>query len=157
MVTGAGGFIGGHLVADLLERGEEVMAVDIKPKEKWWQWHAEATNHSNLDVAVAGSDDRNYRSWFRNELDQCGDVYHLAENMGGIGFIETHRVDCLSSVVASVHLLNALRPQQHRLFFSSSACAYNTSHQDTVSAEEITPLTEHMAWPANPEESRHVP
>lgn len=152
MVTGAGGFIGGHLVADLLERGEQVIAVDVKPKSQWWQWHPDAQNHPHCNVAMADSDEPSSRMWFISLLAQCGDVYHLAENMGGIGFIETHRVDCLSSVVASVNLLNALTPGQHRLFFSSSACAYNTSHQNTVSTEEITALSEHMAWPANPEE-----
>lgn len=153
MVTGAGGFIGGHLVRDLLDRGEEVVAVDIKPEADWWQWHDDTnvTNHANLNVAIAGSDDWSYKHWFRGVLNECGDVYHLAENMGGIGFIETHRVDCLSSVVASVHLLNALIPGQHRLFFSSSACAYNTAHQDTWDTQELTPLSEHMAWPAQPE------
>jgi len=145
MVTGAGGFIGGYLVRRLLAEGEEVVAVDIKPKEDWWQWHVDAHNYECFDVG-------NMPHMLPVLLETVGDVYHLAENMGGIGFIETHRVDCLSSVTTSVALLNALQPGQHRIFFSSSACAYSQVFQSQANAALLTPLKENMAWPALPEE-----
>lgn len=143
MVTGAGGFIGGHLVRRLLDEGREVIGVDTKPVHEWWQIHSESRN-------LFGTSAGDARPMYR-QLDQCDDVYHLAEDMGGIGFIETHRVDCLNSVTTSVNLLNMLKPGQHKLFFSSSACAYNTKYQNRPGAREVTALKEFMAWPALPE------
>jgi GDP-D-mannose 3',5'-epimerase len=144
MVTGAGGFIGGHLVKQLLDEGHEVISVDTKPMWAWWQIHANARNLFGTDAGDARS--------MRHHLAECDDVYHLAEDMGGIGFIETHRVDCLSSVNTSVNLLNMLNPDQHKLFFSSSACAYNVLYQSGHNAMGgTTALREDMAWPAMPE------
>jgi GDP-D-mannose 3', 5'-epimerase len=144
LVTGAGGFIGGHLINDLLTRGHDVIGIDIKPREKWWQFHEEAENYPLISADSPRLTPK--------LLERTGDVYHLAENMGGIGFIETHRVDCLSSVSTSVSLLKMLNPGQHRLFFSSSACAYSQVHQVESNPDELVPLAEHMAWPALPEE-----
>jgi GDP-D-mannose 3',5'-epimerase len=141
MVTGAGGFIGGHLVRRLLDEGREVIGVDTKPIMEWWQWHRDADNRFGMSAG-----DREYMPRL---IRQCDDVYHLAEDMGGIGFIETHRVDCLSSVVTSVNLFNMLDPEQHKVFFSSSACAYNTTWQNHDGY--ATALGESMAWPALPE------
>lgn len=154
MVTGAGGFIGGHLVKTLLAQGEQVIGVDIKPydphdpSKRWWQEHREVQETGQYDAVYhmdAGDPD-----YMPVLLEQCDDVYHLAEDMGGIGFIESHRVDCLNSVVTSVNLLKMLDPAQHKLFFSSSACAYNTMMQNR-SANVTVALKESMAWPAMPE------
>jgi len=141
LVTGAGGFIGGHLVNRLMSDGRDVIAVDVKPRGDWWQ-----VNERAVTLAMQDCGDLFEMPSILQDVD---DVYHLAENMGGIGFIETHRVDCLSSVVASVNLLNMLTPGQHRVFFSSSACAYNVTLQHNKTS--VTSLREDMAWPAMPE------
>lgn len=139
LVTGAGGFIGGHLVKRLLNEGYTVAAVDVKPEHEWWQVHLDAHNMPLTDAGNTAS--------IRRVIDVADEVYHLAENMGGIGFIETHLVDCASSVVTSVNLLNACHPGQ-KVFFSSSACVYPQGAQmDT----EAIKLAEWMASPANPE------
>jgi GDP-D-mannose 3',5'-epimerase len=149
MVTGAGGFIGGHLVRRLLDEGRHVIGVDTKPHDEWWQTYE---NHQDQGTYHAYSQYDAGGDWMGDLLNHCDDVYHLAEDMGGIGFIETHRVDCLSSVNTSVNLLNMLNPDQHKLFFSSSACAYNTLYQLGLNAMgETTALKESMAWPAMPE------
>lgn len=156
LVTGAGGFIGGHLVKKLLEDGEHVVAVDIKPLDEWWQ----VNGHPHVKILYStdcGPDHRDADAMVMHSvMDEVDDIYHLAENMGGIGFIETHRVDCLNSVVASVNLLKMTNPKQHAVFFSSSACAYNTTYQRGEMLQgdgtPVTELCEFMAWPANPEE-----
>jgi nucleoside-diphosphate-sugar epimerase len=146
LVTGAGGFIGGHLVKKLLADGERVIAVDIKPLSEWWQVHPFKTRLEPLtdcgDIDV-----------MPEILEDVNDIYHLAENMGGIGFIETHRVACLESVVSSVNLLKMTNPKQHTVFFSSSACAYNTAYQRAIDEPHYEySLKETDAWPAEPEE-----
>jgi GDP-D-mannose 3', 5'-epimerase len=139
MVTGAGGFIGGHLVRRLLNDGYEVAAVDIKSQDDWWQWHPDAVNFPLTDAGNTAA--------IRKIIDASDEVYHLAENMGGIGFIETHLVECASSVVTSVNLLNACHRGQ-KVFFSSSACVYpKRAQMDT----EAIKLSEWMAYPADPE------
>lgn len=151
LVTGAGGFIGGHLVKQLLKDGEHVIAVDIKPLSEWWQVNPEARTVDNTDCGPDIRDGDAMR--MMRIIEEVDDIYHLAENMGGIGFIETHRVDCLNSIVASVNLLKMTNPKQHAVFFSSSACAYNTDAQQLDDVMEgYVDLSEDMAWPANPEE-----
>lgn len=141
LVTGAGGFIGGHLVARLLTENYHVIALDIKPLHEWHQVHDHAFNLARTDAGKPRS--------FIGALRTIDEVYHLAENMGGIGFIETHRVACASSVTTSVNLLNALESGQ-RVFFSSSACVYAQSTQRATGAH-TTKLAEWMAHPADPE------
>lgn len=141
LVTGAGGFIGGHLIKRLLDEGCQIVAIDIKPFREWWQIHDGVNNRERCDAGVPWA--------FRFALEEADDVYHLAENMGGIGFIETHLVECASSIVTTVNLLNACHAGQ-RVFFSSSACAYSRHHQDRPSGLP-TALVEHMAHPAAPE------
>ena len=141
LVTGGGGFIGGHLVRRLLEEGYAVASLDIKPEEEWHQVHGDAVNLPVTDAGTPAS--------YKSVLRSVDEVYHLAENMGGIGFIERNLVDCASSVVTSVNLLNALEPGQ-RVFFSSSACVYAQSDQQLTGAE-TTKLAEWTAHPADPE------
>lgn len=139
LVTGAGGFIGGYLVRRLLSEGYEVAAVDVKPQHEWWQYHQDAVNFPLTDAGNTAA--------IRKIVDASDEVYHLAENMGGIGFIETHLVDCASSVTTSVNLLNACHSGQ-KVFFSSSACVYPGRAQDQTDAMK---LAEWMAHPADPE------
>lgn len=140
-VSGAGGFIGGHLTKRLIEDGHQVRAVDLKPYAEWFQLFPDAQNRW-LDLrnpaaamsACEGSD------W----------VFDLAADMGGIGFIETHKWDCSASVILSVNMLDACHFHGvERYFFSSSACVYPRYMQG--SADGIA-LKESDAYPADCED-----
>jgi len=142
VVTGAGGFIGGHLVAELLRRGERhVRAVDRKPLDDWHQVH------DGVENLVA---DLNLRESCERACDGARDVYQLAADMGGMGFIETHKADCMLSVLINTHMLLAARDAgARRFFYASSACVYNAEKQ---SDPEVTALREEDAYPALPED-----
>jgi nucleoside-diphosphate-sugar epimerase len=142
LVCGAGGFIGGHLVADLRRRGGvRIRAVDIKPFPEWYQVFPDAENlvldlsdRVACERAVAGTDE----------------VFNLAADMGGMGFIETHKALCMLSVLINTHLLMAARNHGvQRFFFSSSACVYNADKQRSP---DVVPLKEEDAYPAEPED-----
>lgn len=114
LVAGGGGFIGGHLVADLLRQGLSVRAVDRKPLAEWYQVHADAEN---------GVADLSELPAARTASEGVGTVYNLAADMGGMGFIETNKALCMLSVLTSTHLLVAARDAGvERLFYASSAC-----------------------------------
>lgn len=140
LVAGAGGFIGGHLVASLLKKGYEVRAVDIKPLNEWYQKHNEAENISAdmrlkvpSEVAVEG----------------CDEVYNLAADMGGMGFIERHKAECMISVLINTHLLLAAKKfGVKKYFYASSACVYNGDLQKDL---EVS-LKEEDAYPAMAED-----
>lgn len=140
LVAGAGGFIGGHLVADLLRKGHRVRAVDIKPFEDWHQFHADTENvvadlsrRSAANAAVRGVDR----------------VYNLSCNMGGAGFTASHRADCSLNVLINTHLLMAAKESDvDRFFFSSTACVYNIAKQEE--AIDVK-LKESDAYPSMPE------
>lgn len=141
LVAGGGGFIGGHLVGRLLAEGRSVRAVDVKPYAEWHQVHPEADNRiadlSLLDAAQAMTSG-------------CAEVYMLAADMGGMGFIENNKAACMLSVLTSTHMLQAARDQAvERYFYSSSACVYPAGLQDTT---EVTALKEDDAYPAMPED-----
>ncbi|HVX09714.1 MAG TPA: NAD-dependent epimerase/dehydratase family protein [Pirellulales bacterium] len=138
LVAGAGGFIGGHLVADLLRQGyTRVRAVDIKPLDEWYQIFSQAENIS-ADLKDA---------WVCN--DACEDVdvvYNLAADMGGMGFIENNKALCMLSVLINTHLLMAAKNARvQRYFYASSACVYNAEKQRSV---DVTALKEEDAYPA---------
>jgi len=141
LVTGAGGFIGGHLVAALRKRGEEVRAVDIKPFREWHQVHGGVENVV-ADLSLRASCER-----------VCRDarmVYQLAADMGGMGFIENNKALCMLSVLINTHMLQAARAcRVERFFYSSSACVYNADKQRSP---EVMPLREEDAYPAMPED-----
>jgi len=140
VVTGAGGFIGGHLVGELRRLGQNVRAVDIKPVREWYQTFVDVDNRqldlrdrAACDHAVAGS----------------REVYNLAADMGGMGFIETHKAECMISVLINTHMLMAARANNvERFFFSSSACVYAADKQ---LRPDNPPLKETDAYPATPE------
>lgn len=141
VVTGAGGFIGGHLVADLLRSGRSVRAVDVKPQQEWYQVHDAADN------MVA---DLQYLDNARRAVDGVSEVYNLAADMGGMGFIENNKAACMLSVLTSTHVLVAARDAGvDRFFYSSSACVYAAGHQTDPN---VTALKESDAYPAMPED-----
>lgn len=145
MVTGAGGFIGGHLVAALLKEGHDVFAVDIKDSDRWERRDPRAQNFPRVDLR----DMTEARHLFTH-LPRLHHVYNLAADMGGMGFIETHKIDCMRSVLINTNMLElASTFGVDRFFFSSSACVYAAQHQETP---DVTPLAEWMAYPAQPED-----
>jgi GDP-D-mannose 3', 5'-epimerase len=141
LVAGGGGFIGGHLATTLCEQGFRVRSVDIKPLEEWYQIppgvearRLDLSGLANCREAVRGIDT----------------VYNLAADMGGMGFIETHKAECMLSVLINTHMLVAARDADvDRYFFSSSACVYAADKQ--VDAD-VTALKESDAYPAMPED-----
>jgi nucleoside-diphosphate-sugar epimerase len=143
VVCGGGGFIGGHLVGELLDRGfTHVRCVDIKPVEQWYQVHPEAENIvADLNLKEAA-------------FDACRGmetVYNLACNMGGMGFIEKNKGLCMISVLINTHLLMAAKEfAAKRFFYASSACVYNGDKQTSKSTEVF--LKEADAYPAMPED-----
>jgi GDP-D-mannose 3',5'-epimerase len=141
LITGAGGFIGGHLVGELRARGSSVRAVDVKPVE---EWHQRFDDVENLVLDLRGLEA------CRAAAAGVADVYNLASDMGGMGFIETHKADCMLSVLINTHMLVAARDAGCRhYFFSSSACVYAADKQTEAS---VTPLKEDDAYPAMPED-----
>jgi GDP-D-mannose 3',5'-epimerase len=141
LITGGGGFIGGHLVGDLLARGRAVRAVDIKPLQDWWQPHPQAENLV-LDLRDATT--------CRDAVDDATEVYNLAADMGGMGFVERHKALCMLSVLINTQLLSAAREARvERYFYASSACVYATSKQAVASGPG---LRESDAYPALPED-----
>ena len=141
LVAGGGGFIGGHLVARLLNDGYKVRSVDIKPMDEWYQVFGDAEN-------VIGD---------LKHIDDChkacsgvSDIYNLAADMGGMGFIENNKALCMLSVLINTHLLQAaLAAKAERFFYASSACVYNADKQKS---EDVVPLREADAYPAMPED-----
>src|SRR5687767_8311185 len=142
VVCGAGGFIGGHLVADFVRQGHRaVRAVDCKPFDEWFQKFPEAEN-LQLNLQEAGACDQALRG--------AGIVYNLAADMGGMGFIESHKTLCMLSVLINTHLLLAARDAgAERYFFASSACVYEESKQRSP---DVQALRESDAYPAMPED-----
>lgn len=141
VVTGAGGFIGGHLVAALATDGKRVRAVDVKPVAEWYQAHPDAENLSS-DVSLIEN--------ARQVVEGAATVYNLAADMGGMGFIENNKAACMLSVLTSTHMLVAARDADvQRFFYSSSACVYAAEHQ--VSADVVA-LREQDAYPAQAED-----
>ena len=141
LVTGAGGFIGGHLVKSMLEQGHKVRAVDKKPQWQWYQRFPEAENLTlNLEDKEACVQAVNGTDW----------IYNLAADMGGMGFIELNKGLCMLSVLINTHMLMAARHcGATRLFYSSSACVYAGYKQKET---DNPGLKEEDAYPADPED-----
>ncbi len=142
VVCGAGGFIGGHLVKDLLAQGIHVVrAVDIKPLDEWYQTSKGVENLS-LDLRD--------RANCQTAANGAQIVFQLAADMGGMGFIENNKALCMLSVLTNTHMLMAAREAQvERFFFSSSACVYNGEKQTNP---DVVALKEEDAYPALPED-----
>jgi GDP-D-mannose 3', 5'-epimerase len=141
LVTGAGGFIGGHLVRELVDRGANVRAVDCKPLDEWFQVHDAADNRV-ADLAL--------KEPCQEVVDGIADVYNLAADMGGMGFIEGNKALCMLSVLINTHMLMAAEAASvERFFYSSSACVYTAAKQTSA---DVTALREEDAYPAEPED-----
>lgn len=142
VVAGAGGFIGGHLVDSLRQRtGSEIVAVDMKP---FSQWHQHFGDVRSLQLDLSENDA------CLEALHGADEVYNLAADMGGMGFIESNRALCMLSVLINTHLLMSARHHGvSRFFYSSSACVYASGKQVDP---EVTALKESDAYPAMPED-----
>jgi len=142
LITGGGGFIGSHLAKYLYERGFFVRVADIKfddyIKGRYY------TEKANLDLRV-------YKNCLEatQNIDQ---VYNLAANMGGIGFISSVFADVMyDNVLINTHMIKAsVENKVKRFFFSSSACIY-PNYKQTES--EVPGLKEEDAYPADPNEA----
>ena len=121
VVAGAGGFIGGHLIKELIKKGHTVRAIDIKPLNEWYQISSEADNLV-LDLRLR---ENCYRA-----VNGYNEVFNLAADMGGMGFIENNKAACMISVLINTHMLFAAKDCGiERYFYSSSACVYNGEKQ----------------------------
>ena len=141
LICGAGGFIGGHLVKSLIDEGHELVCADIKPLENWFQIFEDNQNFS-LDL-------KSYDNCLKvtKNVDY---IYNMACNMGGMGFIENNKAECMLSVLINTNLLRAcLINKVEKYFFSSSACVYNAKKQKKIF---IDGLKEGDAYPAEPED-----
>lgn len=142
LVTGAGGFIGGHMVRRLVDSGHtNVRGVDIKPLDEWYQHVAgveeQVGDLRDTAVATAAVADTTY-------------VINLAADMGGMGFIENNKALCMLSSLISTNVLNEARKVGvKRFFYSSSACVYAAQYQTNP---DVTALKESDAYPADPED-----
>ena len=137
-ITGAGGFIGGSLVKYFREKGfTRIRAVDKKPLEQWYQQIPDVEN-LRLDCSTEDA--------CKHVCEGATEVYNLAADMGGMGFIEHFRVECLRSILINTHLIEAAhRAGVKRYFYSSSACIYNTLLQQDPN---VRALKESDAYPA---------
>jgi GDP-D-mannose 3', 5'-epimerase len=142
VVTGAGGFIGGALIADLRLQGyQNLRAIDIKPFDEWYQVFDDVENLS-FDLNNSENCERAARG--------ASQIFNFAANMGGMGFIESNKALCMLSVLINTHMLQAAQKfGVEKFFYSSSACVYNADKQrDTANPG----LKEEDAYPAMPED-----
>ena len=141
VVCGGGGFIGGHLVSDLLKQGRSVRAVDVKPFDEWYQVFDDAENRQ-LDLRD--------KSACEQAVKDTAVVYNLAADMGGMGFIENNKALCMLSVLINTHLCMSSKDfGVDRFFYASSACVYAADKQIDPN---VTALKEEDAYPAMPED-----
>jgi nucleoside-diphosphate-sugar epimerase len=138
LVAGAGGFIAGSLVRYFQGQGfTNIRAVDKKPLPLWYQ-RVPGVESLSLDLS--------YRDNCKRAVEGAVEIYNLAADMGGMGFIEHFRVECLRSVLINTHMIEeAYGAGVDRYFFSSSACAYNTTLQEDPN---VRALKESDAYPA---------
>jgi nucleoside-diphosphate-sugar epimerase len=138
VITGAGGFIGGSLVHYFQDLGyTNIRAVDKKPLSHWYQRLPDVENLC-LDLSTSDA--------CACAVENAVEVYNFAANMGGMGFIERFRVECMRSSLINTHMLEAAyRAGVERYFFSSSACVYNTLLQQNPN---VIALKESDAYPA---------
>ncbi len=138
VIAGGGGFIAGNLAAYFKAKGfTRIRAIDKKPLSEWY-----LVTPGVESLCLDLSEEPNCR----RAVEGAFEVYSLAADMGGMGFIETHRIDCLRSILINTHLVEAaFRAGAKRYFYASSACAYNT---DLQKDPKVRALKESDAYPA---------
>src|ERR1017187_9730535 len=138
VIGGGGGFIGGALARHFQQKGfKRIRAADKKPLPEWYQ-RVPGVECLNLDLSVPANCEKT--------CEGAVEVYNLAADMGGMGFIERFRVECLRAILINTHMVEAAyRAGARRYFFSSSACAYNTLLQKD---SNVRALKESDAYPA---------
>jgi len=138
VVAGAGGFIAGALVRHFHEQGfTRIRAIDKKPLPQWYQ------RTPGVECLCM---DLKYEDNCKRACEDAVEVYNLAADMGGMGFIERFRIECLRSILINTHMIeSAYRAGAQRYFFSSSACAYNVELQKDPNCRA---LKESDAYPA---------
>jgi GDP-D-mannose 3',5'-epimerase len=138
VIAGGGGFIAGALARYFHDKGfSRIRAIDKKPLPEWYQ-RVPGVECLTLDLSQNES--------CRRACEGAVEVYNLAADMGGMGFIERFRVECLRSILINTHMIEwAYRSGARRYFFSSSACAYNTQLQQDPN---VRALKESDAYPA---------
>ena len=138
VITGAGGFIAGNLALYFKKKGfTNIRAVDKKPLYEWYL-HVPGVQNLCLDVS--------HEANCKRVCEGAVEVYNLAADMGGMGFIERFRVECLRSILINTNMVEAAyKAGARRYFFSSSACAYNTLLQQDPN---VRALKESDAYPA---------
>ena len=138
VIAGAGGFIAGALTRHFHEQGfTRIRAIDKKPLPYWYQ-RTPGVENLCLDLSDRANAEK--------AVEGAAEVYNLAADMGGMGFIERFRIECLRSILINTHLVEAAyRAGARRYFFSSSACAYNT---DLQKDPNVRALKESDAYPA---------
>jgi nucleoside-diphosphate-sugar epimerase len=141
LVAGGGGFIGGHLVTELRGRGLKVRAADVKRLAEWYQVFPDVDNVV-ADLRLVDQCTRVCRG--------ATQVFQLAADMGGMGFIEHNKGLCMLSVLTNTHMLQAAQAAGvRRFFYSSSACVYSAEKQ---TSPDVVALREEDAYPAMPED-----
>ena len=138
VITGGGGFIGGNLARHFQKKGfTNIRAVDKKPL---YEWYLPVPGVENLCLDVS------HEANCHRVCEGAVEVYNLAADMGGMGFIEKFRVECLRSILINTHMIEAAyKAGVRRYFYSSSACAYNTLLQKDPN---VRALKESDAYPA---------
>ena len=142
LIAGGGGFIGGWLVKSLHTQGfTNVRVVDIKPLDRWYQVFADYDNQV-MDLQDANA--------CKVAVQGMKYIYNMAADMGGMGFIELHKAECMLSVLINTNLLQAAKAEgTERFFYASSACVYAADKQETPN---VPALKESDAYPAMPED-----
>ena len=142
LIAGGGGFIGGWLVRSLKDQGfTNVRVVDIKPLDRWYQVFADYDNQV-MDLQDANA--------CKVAVQGMKYIYNMAADMGGMGFIELHKAECMLSVLINTNLLQAAKAEgTERFFYASSACVYAADKQETPN---VPALKESDAYPAMPED-----
>jgi nucleoside-diphosphate-sugar epimerase len=138
VIGGAGGFIAGALVRYFHDQGfTRIRAIDKKPLPEWYQ------RTPGVECLCM---DLQYEDNCKRACEDAAEVYNLAADMGGMGFIERFRIECLRSILINTHMVEAAyRAGAKRFFFSSSACAYNVELQKDPNSRA---LKETDAYPA---------